>query len=562
MSNSRISVTINIDGGQGELEIIDGAFRTIERGFGTLKTTLNPGIYKTRALVGEIQHEELFSVEPNANNVNIEIKAGQLKFASPVPLEGTSTSHEYHQGAMVRATSLEPRDVNLGHGCALLLFVRDPSEDNLKQLKSSSPEIQKNYRHSFVGYRLLDSEGKLLLNFDEISEYDPAWGYAISNIELAPGYYVLNYEPLNGKHVAMPIQLVQSWQTQISILVNFPKGLETSGQPNLPDRAIMMTPMGVRFDPYNQLHRLTEIARYAFMDRRSIITSELINELPKIKLDNPVLELLYAHQLLMEKQPDLGLLKILVDRLAQMLGASFPDVLALRLALDYLNGIKPEIINEPLFPPLLRASWRILAHYPELFPSDSLLCKAAAHLVSRGVWFAWKPIASRTVQNLASILAGVGALPSTNALLDLAQQLPLEAIANHLKAKVTTRNLQDDVSIAHSAIVMLAQNIPWKTLFSRISIGLRERDLMAELTNLQKSLLPTLQLIHEQLKDGGDFSIEEFKQLLAGLHVPLPVLYESLMDLATKAKKIRCVEVAIAQPAIARQADGDAGVVA
>ena len=262
----------------------------------------------------------------------------------------------------------------------------------------------------------------------------------------------------------------------------------------------------------------------------------------------------------MEKQPDIGLLKMLVDRLTQMLGADFPDVLALSLVLDHLNGIKPEPINEPPFPPLLRASWRILAHYPELFPSDSLLCKAAAHLVSRGVWFAWKPIESRSEEYSSSLLAGVGSLYSADVFSNLAQQLPLDAIFNHFKAKVATRDLQDDVSVALSVIVMLAQTLPWETLFSHISIGLKERDLMAEFTNLQKSLLPTLQLIHEQLKEGGGFSIEEFKQLLAGLHVPLPVLYESLMDLATKAKKGRRVGVAIAQPAIARQADGEAGL--
>ena len=557
MSNSKINVTIHIEGGQGELEIIDGTFQTIDRGFGTLKAMLNPGIYKTRARVGDIQHEELFLVAPEAAPITIKIEP--LNFATPVPLQGTSTSHEYHQDVFYVATASTPVDFGLGQGAELLLFLRDPSDANFTQ-RNAPPEIKENYRRSFDGFRLSDADGNFLLNFDDASKCDPDWGYAISRIQLKPGYYVLSYEPLNGKHVAMPIQLVQSWQTQICILVNFPNGLEASGHPNLPDRAIMMAPVGIQFNPSDDRIRLIEIARYAFMDRSSITTNELINELPQRKLDNPILELLYAHQLLMEKQPDIGLLKMLVDRLTQMLGADFPDVLALSLVLDHLNGIKPEPINEPPFPPLLRASWRILAHYPELFPSDSLLCKAAAHLVSRGVWFAWKPIESRSEEYLASLLAGVGSLPSADVFSNLAQQLPLDAIFNHLKAKVATRDLQDDVSVAHSVIVMLAQTLPWETLFSHISIGLKERDLMADFTNLQKSLLPTLQLIHEQLKEGGDFPIEEFKQLLAGLHVPLPVLYESLMDLATKTKKGRRVEVDIAQPAITRQADGEAGL--
>ncbi|MFZ1546442.1 MAG: hypothetical protein WAT12_05005, partial [Candidatus Nitrotoga sp.] len=114
MSNSKINVTIHIEGGQGELEIIDGTFQTIDRGFGTLKVTLNPGIYKTRARVGDIQHEELFSVAPEAAPITIKIEP--LNFATPVPLQGTSTSHEYHQDAFYDATASTPVDVGLGQG--------------------------------------------------------------------------------------------------------------------------------------------------------------------------------------------------------------------------------------------------------------------------------------------------------------------------------------------------------------------------------------------------------------------------------------------------------------
>jgi hypothetical protein len=126
-------------------------------------------------------------------------------------------------------------------------------------------------------------------------------------------------------------------------------------------------------------------------------------------------------------------------------------------------------------------------------------------------------------------------------------------------------DLRADVSVARDAIVMLAQNLPWETLFDNFRKEFEERDLMASLTNLQKSVLPTLQLIHEQLKDGGDFSIEEFEQLLEGLHVPLSVLFESLLDLATQAKVVEHLEGYSLQPATAqvvdeRQADDDLGL--
>ena len=53
-----------------------------------------------------------------------------------------------------------------------------------------------------------------------------------------------------------------------------------------------------------------------------------------------------------------------------------------------------------------------------------------------------------------------------------------------------------------------------------------------QLTSLQRPLIPTLQLIAEQIEDGGEFTMEELEQLCQGLNIALPVLRESLNDLA------------------------------
>ena len=533
MSNSKIRVTARVKDMQGELEIIDGLFNVIAEGFGILETELTPGIYKARANIGDIKHEELFVVAPDVAPITIEIES--LKFPTPIPLENTSTSHEYHQQALYDATHERPVAVELGQGASLLLIVRDPSDANFTQ-QHSSPEIRENYRRSFGGFRLRDKDGNLLLNFDEVACPNPDWGYVVSSVEMNPGFYVLNYEPENGKHVAMPIHLVQNWQSQICILVNFPKGIESPGSPDLPGRSIMLAPADKPFNPNDQLLRLTEIARYSFADGRSIITGDLINELPQRKLDNPILELIYAHQILMGKRPDSSLLKLLVERLTQMLGADFPDVLALGLALDHLNGVKPEHVNEPPLPPLLRASWKILTHYPELYPADSFLCNSAARLVSRGIWFAWRSFTPRSEWDSENLLAmGVEALSSYDDIVSFARHHLLGTFISHAKERIVQHKSHYETSDAFETVVMLARHLPWETLFNRFLTNIEERDLMSNLTSLQKSLLPTLQLIHERLdEDGNGFSVEEFEQLLDGLHVPLSVLCESLLDLATK----------------------------
>ena len=111
MSNSKTTVTVRIDDRQGELEIVDGSFRVINRGYGMLKADLKPGIYKARARAGNAQNEELFEVEPNAHP--FEVPMDTLFFESPIPLNGTSTTHEYHQDALMTATKEAPHDAGL-----------------------------------------------------------------------------------------------------------------------------------------------------------------------------------------------------------------------------------------------------------------------------------------------------------------------------------------------------------------------------------------------------------------------------------------------------------------
>lgn len=92
---------------------------------------------------------------------------------------------------------------------------------------------------------------------------------------------------------------------------------------------------------------------------------------------------------------------------------------------------------------------------------------------------------------------------------------------------------QDDASATLEAIINLARQIPWKELFNFLKSEAAQRGLFPQLTALQKSLLPTLQLIREQLDEGDDFTLDELRQLCEGLKVPLLVLRDSLKDLAT-----------------------------
>jgi hypothetical protein len=137
--------------------------------------------------------------------------------------------------------------------------------------------------------------------------------------------------------------------------------------------------------------RLAEIARLALIDQRKIARDELRIVLAH-KFDDPLLGILGAHLLLMEKQPDYGLLRVvktnLLDRLQQH---EHPDVQALALAPELGNGPSSYVFRTP---PMLRASWSLILQssvdMPERVAPDSLAARAAGRLAATQPWLVWR----------------------------------------------------------------------------------------------------------------------------------------------------------------------------
>lgn len=563
MSSSKTRVTVTVEDGQGELEIVDSDFRVIERGFGTLKSELNPGIYKARARAGDVRREELFVVEPDVPT--FEMAMEPLYFSSPLPLNATSTIHKFQRHALVTATGA-PVDAGLGQGATLLLSIRD-SSDACFQQSEKSPIVRDNYRGSFTGFRLRNWQGDMLLDFDQAMQLKPDFGIALVNLHLHPGNYVLSYERDVCEQIAMPLPSLRDWQTQVFLHVDLPQGLDAPGLPNLADRAVMMAPMGIPFYPDRHL-RLAEFARYALMQGRPALPSEQVEEMLKEELHNPVLSLLAAHMLLLKRHPPHELLHAVTDNLAHLIGPNFPDVVALRIVLAELDKAAPKVPSLELSsPPLLRSSCDIVARYSELLGAGSLVCKIASRLVPQGPWLAWKPAASigwkpaaskknplmldmirssaqflfqneqalslKSLDKLEKLMQEFNTLLASEASDSRPLPLPTASIDTEPSVAKTTLSPEDDASVALKAIITLAQQIPWDEFIKLLESEAIHRHLLTKLTTLQTSLLPTLQLIYSQLEQGGDFTLDKLEELCKGLNVPVSVLRESVEDLVT-----------------------------
>jgi len=548
MSDSKAAVTVAVADLAAALEIVDGGFKVVAKGFGRIETELIPGLYKARASVGGASQEKIFAVEEGEGVKEVILEP--VQFASPVPMDGTTTSHEYHQAAVNEAFDRPP--LQRGNGAGFFLSVRDPSEAPFNQ----TDETIDRYAQSFTGFRLRNA-AEVLIDYDQDAECDISHGYAVLAAELDPGAYVLQWSSEQYGTLERPVLLAPNWITQLFLMVE-PHG-ETGGplRPNFADASVQMAPFEFSY-PRDKYFRLSEIARQSLLQGRNIVEREVMNALLQDKFGNPVLGLLAAHLLLLDEKPRLNLLHIVMGNLGAMLGGDFPDIVALRLRLDQLEkhlSAPPAGLSVP-FPPLFKASWDILAQQATqddaFFPPGSLSREVADRIVDNGVWLAWRP--SRKIEQLIlpmtdqelqhqkwqdreHILAAFdfeGDQIDGTMLLASVRKLAKPVVREKLRQFIKSIDFEDKESIEklEDLVVRLARTLPWQSLVQKLAELDAEESFSEQLTEVQKTLIPNLLLLRQALQKGGELDHPQWAHILDSLQVPRAVLLENLRDLA------------------------------
>jgi hypothetical protein len=369
-----------------EIFVLDESFHEAARGLGRLDVDLPPGIYKIRVRTGGRESERYVTLSPShayggAGPGGKEVSFGPLEFSSPAPLSNTNAPPE-HSRDIARAS----HDVHVkkGSGSAVFVCSRDESKPG-----SAAPAPRQS---PSTGLTLRSAGGELLVDLEQASvarasEGDP---WAACNVELDPGLYRLSVETpmgrLNQTVVASP-----GWQTQIYLL-QASYGPDADGRrANLNGAAILLARSG--FDPSSSGMRLTELARLGLRDHRAVIRPEDVHSMLGGKVENPMLGLFAAYlllekpladQFLLHDQPpdeqvrkNLSTLRIVLAHLRAQLGGEHPDVEALALRIEGVEGRSPRFTA----PPVLTASWESIRaaalKQPEILPADSLLTRVA-----------------------------------------------------------------------------------------------------------------------------------------------------------------------------------------
>jgi hypothetical protein len=313
--------------------------------------------------------------------------------------------------------------------------------------------------------------------------------------------------------------------------------------------------------PSEQYFRLTEIARQSLLQGRNIVGREVMNALLRDKFGNPLLGLLAAHLLLLDAAPQLSLLHIVLGNLGAMLGPDYPDVMALRLRVRQIEHPDqgPAADQKVYFPPLLKASWDILARQAardeEFFPADSLCRRMADRVMDNGVWLAWRSRPALSMESgllaglsddelqgkkwrdrecILNVLDGTAQDGGGAGLFQAIGTLGKPVLREKLRQFLTSTTLPQagQGESVRNLVVRLAHNLPWEQIVARLGT-LDEQGAIAErLSSVQQSLIPALLVLRQQLQAGRTLDQEQWERFVDALQVPRGVLLENLRDLA------------------------------
>ena len=218
-SSSERSVVLTTNNPEAEILLLNGAFEVVSRGLSPLTVRAPIGLYAMKVKVGDEESEAIFALPAEATPFARHLDAP--KFESPIPLSGTSTTHEYHVSAVSQFLGSGAPAIQVGSGSAIMVCIRDPSKRNFAVSNSdipTTPKQESDYKASFGGFRLLGAKGEEIANLDSKGTLELKHGYLAIRVEVDQGGYALAYQQ-GEETICFSLSTAASWTTQVYINV-------------------------------------------------------------------------------------------------------------------------------------------------------------------------------------------------------------------------------------------------------------------------------------------------------------------------------------------------------
>jgi hypothetical protein len=381
-----------------EVFIINSALNVIKRGVEEVEAVVAPGVYKVKfsasSYGGALEQEHLVLVDQDRL-----VSASEQLPASPIPLRGFRNNFEFQSHNASAQSRLTARQVGLGTGSSLFVFVRD-----LFGGESGNP-LDGTSLHPVASDALpidLAMEGRIIRDYGFRPGRDAS--AAGCHLALAPGAYCLRVAHPRGQVTEQVVVTCKGWQTQVFLARDQRKEADGGIVPyiDVANASMLMSHADLGFDNRSPMLRITERVRLALADKRIAVGSHLLG-MHKWWQENSPLLALYSAQLALLAQapsappiPNLAQIENVVVQLRGLLGDSHPDVRALAHGVASARGLPPA--RAPFaVPPMLDRSWQLVRTTPDPLeiPAGSLAARVAG-LEWRGtMWVIWDEVPLR-----------------------------------------------------------------------------------------------------------------------------------------------------------------------
>ena len=244
---------------------MDSKLRLIAKARGRMEVDVEPGVYKINIRAGFQTDEYVELIDPRALPAGTFRKTYPLpKFASPVPLNGTSTADEQQISAAVEHSQPAKARVGNGEGSWLFVFARDwvpPSEHG----RDPGPVN----RFPARSLTLWDEAGTQVCDLGAASvTVGTGQPWSACHLQIKPGYYRLTVETASGAKVHKTLVATRNWQTQVFLLQRNYRGLpgllgqidDDDVRADLAGCSVLMSASG-GFNPGNRGAYLAEMTR-------------------------------------------------------------------------------------------------------------------------------------------------------------------------------------------------------------------------------------------------------------------------------------------------------------
>lgn len=368
---ARAFLRVQAAGAFDELTVVDGAFRPVATGTGSLAAELAPGIYELMARAGPLSARRLVRLEPGEERN--EVAPGVQLPATP-PISGTAAGDDDHL-ALVRSETSALHGAGTGVEATLCVVLRRAGGSGRPALEGA-------------GVGLLDASLHALDVLGAGWRESADRRAAVRAVAASPGGYALRLGD-GPAAVDQSLWLAQGWTTVVFLAVG-DRGIE-------PASASIHIVAGASGWTGGADAMAAELALWGLREGRWQAGEAVTDGLARGAAGaTPTLEIAAAHLLLESPGVEASRIATLVDGLAARL-PDHPDVVALQVAAGERGVRLATAPRLPVsWPPTLLASYHALlrrdAMTGDALVGGSVAERAAASVSVRSIWTTWIPI--------------------------------------------------------------------------------------------------------------------------------------------------------------------------